>query len=360
MAFHPQKTLVGGYKFCIFLGEDENVYSFGSMNDAMKLRGTPLLNKLTKIVAIDCGEEFLLALDNFQQVWALGKNDNYQLGVDVSYKTNEPVKIPLPPIHSIVCGGRFSICLDLNNDVWSFGHNTIGQCGRSSPDTKLKVGKINLSNIDFIAAGGNHGFCLDFDGVLYSFGDNGVGQMLVAKNGSRYYRGPTIASRAPKNIKKIACGWSHTVILTDTNEIFSHLPSFDSSLDKIDLPEISDVICSNNCAACLDFDGNVWTFGTDHPTRGNKKVDKSELGYELVPAKLDLKEIVLLQGSGGQLFAKDSYDRYFSWGTNCALQLGRTEKNETKRPKEVDPSIFNVKLLKDCSSKYNRAKSAKK
>ena len=362
MAFPPHKTLVGGYKFCIFLGEDENIHSLGSLNEAMKLRGEPILSKLTKIVAIDCGEEFFLALDYYQQVWATGKNDNYQLGVDVPQKSNEPVQVQLPPIQSIVCGGRFSICLDTNNDVWSFGHNSIGQCGRGSADTKLKVGKINLSNIDFIAAGGNHGFCLNFDGILYGFGDNSNGQLFVEKDdtGIRHHRKPTIASRAPKNIKKIACGWSHTVFLTDINEIFSHQASFASTLTKIELPEITDVICSNNCSACLDFDGNVWTFGINHPTRGNKKVDENQLGFELKPANLDLKEIVLLQGSGGQFFAKDSFDRYFSWGTNCVSQLGRRGNINPEVPTEVDPKIFNVKLLKDCSNKFNRAKSAKK
>ena len=357
MAFFPQKTLVGGYKFSIFLGDDESVHSLGSMNDSMKLIAPPLLSNLKQIVVVDCGEEFLLALDSFQQVWATGNNNHYQLGIDVPLSTNNiPVQVPLPPIQSIVCGGRFSICLDTNNDVWSFGHNTSGQCGRGSSESRLKVGKINLSNIDKMAAGGNHAFCLNFDGIVYGFGNNSLGQ-LFSNTGN--CKEPTIISKAPKNIKKIACGWSSTVFLTcDTNEIFSHKALFGSELTKVDLPEISDVICSNSCSACLDFDGNVWTFGSKHPTRGNKMIENIQ-GFELEADKLDLKEITLLQGSGGQFFAKNSSDRYFSWGKNCVSQLGRDYGNP-EVPTEVNPEIFNSKFLKDCSCKFNRVKSAKK
>ena len=356
MAFYPRRTIVGGHQFCVFLGEDEEVHSLGSF-DSMRI-GTPVLTKLKQIMYVDCGDDFVLALDTTNQVWGFGKNDKYQLGMEVVENNKLPILVPLPPIQSIVCGGRFSICLDMNNDVWSFGHNSSGQCGRGN-GPKLTVGKVNLSNIQFITAGGNHAICMDLSKKLFGFGDNGNGQIFGGE-ATKKYNSPTEIPNALNNIKKIACGWDHTVFLTDDNEVFSHARTLPSDLVKINLPPISDLICSNRFTACLDFDGNVWTFGIlpVKKSRGHTRSEKPEKKGVLDPVQLELKNITLLQGGKSQLFAKDSAGRYFSWGTsNDANELAR--RGDPTTPQEVWGKFFDVTLLKDCTV-VSRNKAANK
>ncbi len=195
-----------------------------------------------KIVAIACGGQHSLALDNNGSVWAWGLNDHGQLGISsFEGQINKPAKLIHFPsntrIVAIAGGSLHSLAIDSAGKVWAWGANVVGQLG-------------NLTNIDShgpsqvqfpagtpralaIAAGGAHSHAVDADHNLWAWGLNSNGQLGNPQVGNS---NSPVRCQFPDNtdIVSIAAGSAHSIALESRAFIFGLEAVVDLDLAAID------------------------------------------------------------------------------------------------------------------------------
>ena len=127
----------------------------------------------------------------------------------------------------IACGYNHTILIDNKNQVYSFGSNNDGQLGlrdknnRSYPERITKILDEGAKFIK-IACGYNHTILIDNKNQVYSFGRNNDGQLGLGYMNNRSY--PERITKSPDEgakFIKIACGDYHTLLLDDKNQVYS-------------------------------------------------------------------------------------------------------------------------------------------
>lgn len=134
-----------------------------------------------KTIALAIGGSHTLALKENGQVWAWGRNNNGQLGINSRTDQNRPVRVNgLQDITAIAAGGlvEFSLALDKDGHVWAWGGNRYGQLGDGTTQDRLTPYQVGaLENIIAISAGNSQSFALADDGHVWVWGNNNFGQL---------------------------------------------------------------------------------------------------------------------------------------------------------------------------------------
>ena len=209
--------------------------------------GTSSLYNKT-IVAIAGGIHHTLALDSSGQLHAWGYNPLGNLGMGTSDTTNRYVpqlvnttngtsSLYNKTIVAIACGQYYILALDNTGQVHAWGYNGNGQLGMGTSDTTNRYvpqlvnttnGTSSLYNktIVAIACGGNHTLALDSTGQLHAWGNNGNGNLGMAASDTTQRYVPQLvnttngtSSLYNKTIVAIACGYYHTLALDSTGQL---------------------------------------------------------------------------------------------------------------------------------------------
>lgn len=135
---------------------------------------------LTEVAA---GDDFCLALDAQQRVWAWGRNGNGQLGDNSVVNRATPALVAgATGIRQIGSGAAFCAALTFSGNMLVWGANNYGQLGKGDLVERRTATTFNLPYaIDSIALGSEH--CLavvnsahPLAGCLYAWGRNDTGQ----------------------------------------------------------------------------------------------------------------------------------------------------------------------------------------
>jgi hypothetical protein len=137
------------------------------------------------VTAVAAGDYHSLFLKSDGSLWAMGRNDNGQLG-DGSYSTNAPNGVSLPEqivagnVTAIAAGTYHSLFLKRDGSLWGMGLGGWGQLGdgfTNAPYATNVPQQIVASGVRAIAAGHLHSLFLKTDGSLWGMGDNEYGQL---------------------------------------------------------------------------------------------------------------------------------------------------------------------------------------
>ncbi len=155
-----------------------------------------LIPELKKIVAISCGTNHVLALNDKGKVFVWGAGEQNQLGRRVVSRTAKGALIPREfglqrkKIIKIGSGDYHSFAVDKDGKVYAWGLNTFGQTGipttENQDDTILSptvVKSLNGYNIKEIDGGAHHTIACTESGQVLVWGriDNHQGGMAVDK-----------------------------------------------------------------------------------------------------------------------------------------------------------------------------------
>lgn len=125
-------------------------------------------------------------------LYTWGNNSYGQLGINLDSlnKRSSPVQVGTVSWSSTSGGGYFSLGIKSNGTLWAWGRNQAGQLGledtanRSSP---VQIGA--LTTWSFVGlAGGSESFAIKTDGTLWSWGRNNAGQLGLGN--TTYYSSP--------------------------------------------------------------------------------------------------------------------------------------------------------------------------
>lgn len=125
-----------------------------SYNLAQKIQGLP---DDEWIVDVEAGDRCSFFLTDDGQVYAMGNNDNGQLGDGTTTTRSTPVLLDIENIVDIESNGNSTLFLKKDGTVFACGANTYGQLGRGFSNTRIETPvKVPGDNYKKIAAGGSH------------------------------------------------------------------------------------------------------------------------------------------------------------------------------------------------------------
>ncbi len=140
-----------------------------------------------RVVAIDAGDQFGLALCADGTVGAWGRNENGQLGIGSLIGTNTPMAVAGAlagkSVVAIAAGANHALALCADGSVAAWGKNNSGQLGNgTSDDSPVPVlidrsGVLAGKRVISIAAGEDFSLALCSDGAIAGWGTNSQGQL---------------------------------------------------------------------------------------------------------------------------------------------------------------------------------------
>ncbi|XP_040093813.1 E3 ISG15--protein ligase HERC5 isoform X2 [Oryx dammah] len=180
------------------------------------------------IIQITCGDYHSLALSKGGELFAWGQNLDGQLGVGrifASTSTPEIVEnLSGVPLVQISAGEAHSMALSMSGNVYSWGRNDCGQLGLGhtyNKDSPSYIEALDDQKVEFLACGGSHTALLTKSGLVFTFGDGKYGQL--GHNSTQNELRPCLVTGLVGNrVTQIACGRQHTLAyVSDMGKVFS-------------------------------------------------------------------------------------------------------------------------------------------
>lgn len=229
------RTIACGSSHTLVVLQSGEVYSCGN-NDHGQLGHEKSRTKLQlidalqtyKILAAACGESHSLALDQWGQVFSWGSDAHGQLGLNSGeqfiIKPKVVKTLATSTVIQIACGYKHSLALTNKGELYSWGSNDNGQLGlglkmRIIPFPALVASLTGLP-VSLIACGGSHSFILSKSGAVYGWGKNRFGQLGLNSEVDHIYPCQLKTLRSIK-VKFIDCGEDFSVFLTQDGGVLT-------------------------------------------------------------------------------------------------------------------------------------------
>ncbi|KAJ2844837.1 alpha tubulin suppressor [Coemansia brasiliensis] len=223
-------------------------------------------------------------------VWALGSNSSGQLGTGNEEDAHYPTPSILPPqarIGHIVGGGNhvFGWPRD-GTQLYACGSNANGELGDThaldsradkseSPQHQWRATKQPEGGIRQIACGWNHSLLLTNDGRVYATGSNRYGQLGNGAQDKGVFKWAAVDTMP--SIIAVACGMRHSMVLTESGQVYAWGANRSSQLGcsskasipaplcvSAGLPPIAMVSCGRNHSVLIAQDHRtVFVAGQD-------------------------------------------------------------------------------------------------
>jgi hypothetical protein len=129
-------------------------------------------------------------------------------------------------ITHICCGSRHTLVLNNMGEVYAWGENDVGQIGNGSHGKMsyqikpFKIQGFDGEKVIMISCGHMHSMALTECGHVFSWGDNTRGQLGFQDNNMVSYKPSLVIFNSDISVKKISCGYSHSLLLTRDGDIY--------------------------------------------------------------------------------------------------------------------------------------------
>ena len=211
--------LNGGY-------EVNNNMDMDDLLDLLTISGI----SVTDIKQIACKGNHTFILKNDGSLWACGDNQYGQLGLGDATKRTTFTLVTTNinnDVKQVACGnlGTYGFTVILKNDgsVWSCGYNNQGQLGLNDTTQRYTFTKVttNISNdVKQVACGRQHTMILKNDGSLWSCGQNNYGQLGLSDTNYRTTFNK-ITTNINNDVKEIVCYSDHTFIIKNDGSVWA-------------------------------------------------------------------------------------------------------------------------------------------
>ncbi len=175
--------ICGGGQFSLALDRDGHLWGWGD-NEFHALSGSNeayiaypfvLDTGNIEIASIEAGSGHIVVLDKQGKVWAWGRNDVYQSGIESKGKpVIQPSVVSLPfPAVSLTTYNSQNYAILSNGSLWSWGNNGRGQLGQGLSKVAGGLpGQCVESDVVLVETGSMFAMCMLQDGRIMSAGFN--------------------------------------------------------------------------------------------------------------------------------------------------------------------------------------------
>ncbi|ODN02865.1 putative E3 ubiquitin-protein ligase HERC4 [Orchesella cincta] len=235
--------------------------------------------------------------------WGSTVNGELGLGGIEEDSVDTPTKIKFTrKIKSVACGESHTVFILEDGTLWSCGCNDHGQLGHDKCRTRPEqVEEFSGRQIVSVSAGYAHNLAIDSWGTLFSWGSNShgqLGQQLETTDDKLVNRPKIVKSMATKTVVQVAAGFFHSVVLTNSGEIYT---------------------CGSNSHGQL---------GLGYANGPN------QTKFCLVELLVGLPTIMVTAG-GFHSFALSVSGSVFGWGKNNSGQLGVGDTDDKCQPTQL-------------------------
>uniref|UniRef100_G1PK48 HECT and RLD domain containing E3 ubiquitin protein ligase 5 n=2 Tax=Myotis lucifugus TaxID=59463 RepID=G1PK48_MYOLU len=216
-----------GAEHVLILSSDGKPFEYNYSTEHERLQCYSFFQEKT-IIQITCGDYHSLALSKGGELFAWGQNLDGQLGLGrILDSTPTPQlveRLSGVPLAQISAGKAHSVALSMSGNVYSWGRNDFGQLGLGHTDNEdcpSLIEALDNQKVEFLACGGSHTALLTKDGLLFTFGAGKHGQL--GHNSTQNELKPClVAELLGKRVTQIACGRRHTLAyVSDLGKVFS-------------------------------------------------------------------------------------------------------------------------------------------
>ena len=298
--------------------------------------------KLDEIKQIACGHSHTIILKNDGSLWSCGYNGKGELGLGTkdydSHSTFTKVTTNINnDVKQIACGRYHTFILKNDGTLWSCGYNEYGQLGLGNTTDRTTFTQVttNINNdVKQIACGYYHTFILNNDGSVWVCGRNNNGQ-----SGLGDATDITTFTKVTNDVKQIACGEYHTIILKTDGSIWSCGKNNNGQLGLGDKTvkttftkvttninnDVKQIACGHSHTIILKNDGSLWSCG--YNSRGHlglgDTTDKTTFTKVTTNINNDVKQIAC--GQNHTVILKTDGNVYAcGYNSNGQLGLGNT------------------------------------
>ncbi|XP_042723600.1 RCC1 and BTB domain-containing protein 1 isoform X2 [Tympanuchus pallidicinctus] len=186
-----------------------------------------LCGKKISSLSYGSGPHVLLCTED-GEVYAWGHNGYSQLGNGATNQGVTPVQVCtnllLKKVIEVACGSHHSMALSFDGDLYAWGYNNCGQVGSGStanqPTPRRVSNCLQDKMVVGIACGQTSSMAVVNNGEVYGWGYNGNGQLGLGNNGNQLTP-CRVAALHGVCILQIACGYAHTLALTDEGLLYA-------------------------------------------------------------------------------------------------------------------------------------------
>ncbi|XP_059521644.1 E3 ISG15--protein ligase HERC5-like isoform X2 [Myotis daubentonii] len=216
-----------GAEHMLILSSDGKPFEYNYSIEHERLQCYSFFQEKT-IIQITCGDYHSLALSKGGELFAWGQNLDGQLGLGrILDSTPTPQLVEHlsgVPLAQISAGKAHSMALSMSGNIYSWGRNDCGQLGLGHTDNEDRpslIEALDNQKVEFLACGGSHTALLTEDGLLFTFGAGKHGQL--GHNSTQNELKPCLVAELLGNrVTQIACGRRHTLAyVSDLGKVFS-------------------------------------------------------------------------------------------------------------------------------------------
>ena len=285
------KAVSCGSDHTVIITEDGNLYSFGyNLVGQLGLGGESNRVVATvvsvpddlKVKAVSCGADHTAIITEDGNLHSFGINDFGQLGLGDEDVRDIPTLVTIPgdlKVKAVSCGGVHTVIITEDGNLYSFGFNYFGQLGlgdTTERNVPMLVNVPNGSKVKVVGCGDDHTIIITENGALYSFGRNESGQ-LGLDDGDDRNRPVLVNVPGGLKVKAVSCGNSHTVIITEDDNLYSFGDNFSGQLGLgddtnrivatlVSVPSglrVKAVSCGDYYTVIITGNDNLYSFGNN-------------------------------------------------------------------------------------------------
>ncbi|XP_015600373.1 X-linked retinitis pigmentosa GTPase regulator [Cephus cinctus] len=245
--------LAAGSHHSMILTSDGDVMAWGSnLEGQLGLPGiSGLVNKPTKVQIpepakqISAGYYHSAFLTETGLLYVCGESESGKIGIVVNFSTQvAPKLLQLPmPIVDVACGGHHTLVLTDTGTVHCFGSNASGQLGMGIDVTEVQTPKLlpkdslQGETISKIACGESHSAIITESGKLFTCGDGRHGKLGLEENENNVHELTWANKYQELFITNVSCGGCHTILVGRRRELDN---------DESDSLQMDPLIARNN------------------------------------------------------------------------------------------------------------------
>jgi predicted amidohydrolase len=287
---------------------------------------------------VAAGPNHSLAVDDGNQVWGWGDNNEGQLGIPQVIRLWEPTPLVInAAIIEVAAGDTHSLALDTEGHLWIWGTSHVGALGLGgrtfSPEpTRINMLGANRQAIRWkkIAAGAYHNLAIDSDNQLWVWGSHACGQLGLGNLQRNIVPRPTLLkiNGIPLKCTHIAPGRTHSLAISLEKQLVGWGANDKGQLgirrrNTINIPrriilddspvQVTVITAGLPHSCAIDSEGALWVWGDMPKGQRGKEERQAHPKPARVPFPLNRKCIAIVTGENRSL-GIDSLGQWFALG----------------------------------------------